>query len=172
MPTVKEIEAALFELAPREGTMDWDNVGHLLGDPSQKVARCMVALDITHAVAEEAIAGLVPEDSIALSGYKMDIHNGTNCTTVFQTIDKPFGVPYGCLVSKERSNLMFAGRCASTDARVIGSTRVMSVCMAMGQAAGVGAALAVDESTIPENVDVQKIRRILLEQGAILSMGQ
>lgn len=56
MPTVKEIEAALFELAPREGTMDWDNVGHLLGDPSQKVARCMVALDITHAVAEEAIA--------------------------------------------------------------------------------------------------------------------
>lgn len=123
-------------------------------------------------VAEEAIAGLVPEDSIALSGYKMDIHNGTNCTTVFQTIDKPFGVPYGCLVSKERSNLMFAGRCASTDARVIGSTRVMSVCMAMGQAAGVGAALAVDESTIPENVDVQKIRRILLEQGAILSMGQ
>lgn len=56
MPTVREIEAALFELAPREGTMDWDNVGHLLGDPSQEVRRCMVALDITHAVAEEAIA--------------------------------------------------------------------------------------------------------------------
>ena len=40
--------------------MDWDNVGHLLGDPSQKVARCMVALDITHAVAEEAIAAGLP----------------------------------------------------------------------------------------------------------------
>ena len=56
MPTVRQIEAALFELAPREGTMEWDNVGHLLGDPAQEVARCMVALDITHAVAEEAIA--------------------------------------------------------------------------------------------------------------------
>nr|WP_325235846.1 Nif3-like dinuclear metal center hexameric protein [uncultured Oscillibacter sp.] len=56
MPTVREIEAALFELAPREGTMDWDNVGHLLGDPGQEVRRCMVALDITHAVAQEAIA--------------------------------------------------------------------------------------------------------------------
>ena len=56
MPTVREIEAALFELAPREGTMEWDNVGHLLGDPCQEVDRCMVALDITHAVAEEAIA--------------------------------------------------------------------------------------------------------------------
>lgn len=56
MPTVREIEQALFELAPREGTMDWDNVGHLVGDPAQEVVRCMVALDITHAVAEEAIA--------------------------------------------------------------------------------------------------------------------
>ena len=56
MPTVREIEAALFELAPREGTMEWDNVGYLLGDPRQAVNRCMVALDITHAVAEEAIA--------------------------------------------------------------------------------------------------------------------
>nr|WP_325211887.1 Nif3-like dinuclear metal center hexameric protein [uncultured Oscillibacter sp.] len=56
MPTVGEIEAALFELAPREGAMDWDNVGHLLGNPAQEVGRCMVALDITHAVAEEAIA--------------------------------------------------------------------------------------------------------------------
>lgn len=36
--------------------MEWDNVGHLLGDPAQEAARCMVALDITHAVAEEAIA--------------------------------------------------------------------------------------------------------------------
>ena len=56
MPTVREIEAALFDLAPREGTMDWDNVGHLLGNPAQEVGRCLVALDITHAVAEEAIA--------------------------------------------------------------------------------------------------------------------
>lgn len=56
MPTVSEIESALFELAPREGAMDWDNVGHLLGNPAQEIGRCMVALDITHAVAEEAIA--------------------------------------------------------------------------------------------------------------------
>ena len=33
MPTVREIEQALFRLAPKEGAMDWDNVGQLLGDP-------------------------------------------------------------------------------------------------------------------------------------------
>lgn len=56
MPTVREIEQALFDVAPRERAMDWDNVGHLLGNPEQAVTRCLVALDITHAVAEEAIA--------------------------------------------------------------------------------------------------------------------
>lgn len=55
MPKVREIEQALFELAPGELAMDGDNVGHLLGDPEQWVDRCLVALDITHAVAEEAI---------------------------------------------------------------------------------------------------------------------
>ena len=56
MPTVREIEQALFRLAPKEGAMDWDNVGQLLGDPEAEVSRVLVALDITEAVADEAIA--------------------------------------------------------------------------------------------------------------------
>ena len=56
MPTVREIEQALFELAPGEAAMEWDNVGHLLGDPDQAVERVLVALDITEGVAAEAIA--------------------------------------------------------------------------------------------------------------------
>ncbi len=54
MPTVREIEQRLFVLAPKEGAMDWDNVGQLLGDPEQRVSRVLVALDITEAVADEA----------------------------------------------------------------------------------------------------------------------
>ena len=55
MPTVREIEQALFALAPKAGAMEWDNVGHLLGDPEQPVTKVCVALDITEAVAREAI---------------------------------------------------------------------------------------------------------------------
>lgn len=55
MPTVAEVEQALFEVAPREGAMEWDNVGHLLGDPDQVVSHALVALDITEWVADEAI---------------------------------------------------------------------------------------------------------------------
>ena len=47
MATVHEIEQRLFSWAPRESAMDWDNVGHLVGDPEQEVERILVALDIT-----------------------------------------------------------------------------------------------------------------------------
>ena len=56
MSTVREIEQALFTLAPKEAAMSWDNVGQLLGDPEMEVSRVLVALDITEAVADEAIA--------------------------------------------------------------------------------------------------------------------
>lgn len=55
MPTVREIEQALFRLAPRELAFGWDNVGHLEGDPSQSVERVLVALDVTEAVLDEAV---------------------------------------------------------------------------------------------------------------------
>lgn len=56
MPTVREVEQALFDWAPRDLAMDWDNVGHLLGGPDDPVSRVLVALDITEAVADEALA--------------------------------------------------------------------------------------------------------------------
>ena len=55
MRTVHEIEQALYEMAPRELAFSWDNVGQLLGDPNQKVEKILVALDITEAVADEAL---------------------------------------------------------------------------------------------------------------------
>ena len=55
MPTAREIESALFQWAPRELAMDWDNVGLLVGDPEKEIHRILVALDITADVVEEAI---------------------------------------------------------------------------------------------------------------------
>jgi len=46
----------------------------------------------------------------------------------------------------------------------------MPTCIAVGQGAGVGAALAVKESITPAEVDVQKIRDILLKNKAVLEI--
>lgn len=57
MPTVREIEESIFQWAPKETAFQGDNVGHLIGDRDREVRSILVALDITPAVAEEAVSG-------------------------------------------------------------------------------------------------------------------
>ena len=56
MTRVCDIEKYLFHWAPRELAMDWDNVGLLVGDGAAEVRRVLVVLDITEAVAVEAVS--------------------------------------------------------------------------------------------------------------------
>jgi len=56
MPTVHEIERALYAWAPRELAEDWDNVGLLVGSGAREARRVLIALDVTEWVADEAIA--------------------------------------------------------------------------------------------------------------------
>lgn len=119
---------------------------------------------------EDAVAGKRPEDTVALCGYFIDIHNGAGEGTYRVSIEEPFGIPYLCLVSKDISNLMMAGRDISVDSVTFGATRIMNVCMAAGQAAGEAAAMAVSEEKLPKEVDVQELRKRLLEQKAILDV--
>lgn len=56
MPTLREIEKAIYDLAPGELAMEGDNVGLLIGRPDREVTKILVALDVTEAVAEEAAA--------------------------------------------------------------------------------------------------------------------
>ena len=42
MITALDIERSLYDWAPRELAMDWDNVGLLVGDPAQEIRRVLV----------------------------------------------------------------------------------------------------------------------------------
>ncbi len=116
---------------------------------------------------DKIMVGAVPEDTVALGSYIIDIHEGNGAGTIVKRI-KPYGIPYGCTVSKDIDNLMFSGRCASLDAVVMSSARVMPTCMAIGEAAGVGAALAVQQQILPAQVDVKEVRNILRNSNVIL----
>ena len=54
------------------------------------------------------------------------------------------------------------------DQGAFGSIRPTAQCMAMGEAAGVAAAMAVKENLTPKTIDVQKLRAKLVENGAII----
>ena len=58
----KMIATAMEELAPLEFAEPWDNVGLLVGSPDKKVAKALLAVDVTAAVIEEAVgteAGMI-----------------------------------------------------------------------------------------------------------------
>ena len=118
----------------------------------------------------DALSGNIPDDTIALSGYKIDVHSGKDTGLLFKDIQDPFGISYGCLIPQSVDNLMVAGRCISADAVALGSLRIIPTCMALGQAAGVGASLAVKNNVSPKNVDVIQVRTQLLKDNAILEV--
>ena len=54
MAKVSDIFEFIDSFAPFESAMDFDNVGILVGDKNAEVKRCLVALDVTNSVINEA----------------------------------------------------------------------------------------------------------------------
>lgn len=79
-----------------------------------------------------------------------------------------FQIPYGCLVPSKLENLLAAGRCISAEFKVADITRLIPVCWATGQAAGLAAALCIQDKCKPRNVSVAKLQNLLHQQGAYL----
>jgi len=80
-----------------------------------------------------------------------------------------YDIPYECLIPKQVTNLLVAGRCLSSTREANGSARVMGTCMATGEAAGTAAALGVErEIANVRDVPVDALRDRLVPQGAVL----
>ena len=77
-------------------------------------------------------------------------------------------VPYRSMVPVNCDNLLVAGKTVSCYSQAAGGLRCMPCAMAMGQAAGAAASIAVREKAVPAEVSVQELRDLLLEHGAIL----
>jgi hypothetical protein len=81
------------------------------------------------------------------------------------------GIPYRCLTPRGLKNVLVAGRSISCDRSVQGSVRVMPVCLAMGEAAGLAAALALQApGQNVHAVDPARLRRRLRAEGAYLPL--
>jgi hypothetical protein len=79
-----------------------------------------------------------------------------------------FQIPYGCLVPAKVENVLAAGRCISAEFHIADITRLIPVCWVTGQAAGIAAALCIQDKCKPRNVNVAKLQQILRQQGAYL----
>lgn len=123
------------------------------------------------------------DDEICRNSYYIDVHRKLEeASKTFQQREESekktnfrygpgesHGIPYRCLTPHGLRNVLVAGRCVSTEQIVQGSVRVMPTCLAMGEAAGVAAALAASAS-LPDvhTVDTAHLRTLLRGYGAHL----
>ena len=114
---------------------------------------------------DEMYSDYVKENAIAQSAYNIDIHSGTQIHIDLTPVSKPFGIPYLCLVPETLDGVLLSGRTISVDTATYASARVMGPCIAVGEAAGEAAAIAIEEGKDVRDLDVQEIRKRLRENG-------
>jgi hypothetical protein len=82
--------------------------------------------------------------------------------------DDWYDIPYRCLTARDIDNLLVSGRCISATHEGMAGARVMGTCIAIGQAAGSAAALAVRSGIQPREVDVRALQQLLRADGALV----
>ncbi|MFC1718410.1 FAD-dependent oxidoreductase [Candidatus Poribacteria bacterium] len=108
---------------------------------------------------EDAVKDKRFEDVIAISSNPVPRYYGKR----FFFEHEGFDIPYRSLVPKKIENLLLAGRCISCEQVPFQSARSMAPLMAISEAAGTAAGLAVKQGVTPRQLDVKLLQKVLLE---------
>lgn len=110
------------------------------------------------------------DDRIAAYGFGMDVHNRSEKEKGNFKIEvaKVYYIPYRSMVPDGCDNLLVAGKTISCQSQAAGGLRCMPCAMAMGQAAGAAATLAIKNNVCVENVNITDLQSLLKEHGAII----
>ena len=110
-------------------------------------------------------------DSIAIASFPIDVHETDGPGTRLERVGGPdhvYRIPLGALIPVSLDNALAAGRGVSATHTAFSALRIMPQSMAMGQAAGVAAALASSRNTPVDQLAFDLVRAELRKGGAIL----
>lgn len=111
------------------------------------------------------------EDQIGLCGAPLEDHlPGTGTRWEYLPEGAAVGIPFRTLVVRDAENVLVAGRCFSATHDAHAAVRSMAQCMAMGQAAGTAAALALAYGGQVRAVPLGRLLDRLRGDGAVLSL--
>lgn len=120
--------------------------------------------------AEDLLTKRKFDDAFCQSNYPIDIHGKTLTNKYVAAVDdtKPwYEVPYGSLVVKGIDNLLVAGRCLGCEFLAQASLRIQPSCRSSGEAAGIAAAMALEEGVLPREIDGRNVRKTMEQEGAV-----
>lgn len=120
--------------------------------------------------AEDLFAKRKHDDMFCQSNYPIDVHGLVLSNT---RLDGPgqdgrpwYDIPMRCLYVKGFDNLLVAGRCLGADFAAQASVRVQQSVRSSGEAAGIAAALALQEGVSPRMLPPQAVRARMVARGA------
>lgn len=108
-------------------------------------------------------------DAVARCGAPIEMHHaGGDTRWEYLPDGETFDIPFRALLPTGVSNLLVAGRCLSASHDAHASVRSIGQCLAMGQAAGTAAAIAVDARIPSSAVPIETLQNDLRQLGAVL----
>jgi hypothetical protein len=118
---------------------------------------------------EDVVLGRKFEDAtVCCSAPIEDHHAGKDVRWKYVEGDGYYHIPYRSLLPKGVDNLLVAGRCLSATHEAQASARNSAQCMAMGEAAGLAAAIAINQDLDPKLIPSNEITSALVDQGVLL----
>lgn len=110
------------------------------------------------------------DDRIAVYGFGMDVHprNEEMSGNFKIEIAERYYVPYRSMLPVGCDNLLVAGKTVSCESQAAGGLRCMPCAMAMGQAAGLASAMAIESGISVGEIDVHALQGRLVEAGAVI----
>jgi hypothetical protein len=163
---------------------EFADTGHVPHQLYVREARRMVGE--AHLTEHDLLAGAVPDDSIALGSYHLDIREvQRSWVTAWEHPDPqshvvtegylsvavpPYGIPYRSLLPRrEEAGGLIAAVCVSASHVAFSSVRMEPQYQMLGQAAGTAAALAVRAGLTVHDLDARELRDALAADGAVLA---
>ena len=117
---------------------------------------------------EDAMNGTEFEDIIARRYGAVDLAGLEEDKDYRMQMKSGYGYPYRALLPRGIEGLLTAGRCGSYTHLSLAAGKSMGNMMAIGQAAGIAAAIAVKENMTPRQVGAFKIQNELKKFGVML----
>jgi hypothetical protein len=129
-------------------------------------------------------AGAIPEDTVALGSYNIDIREVERTwrglpeyvrqDAVFNegyvsVAVPPYGIPYRALTpEREHAQNLLVPICLSASHVAFASVRMEPTLMLLGQAAGIAAAQAARRGVAVQDVDIRALQESLREEGQVI----
>jgi hypothetical protein len=118
---------------------------------------------------EDLTSGRRFADVVAQTNYEIDIHSPTGDANTDERKLDGYDIPYRCMLPADVGGLIVAGRSISATHVAMSSMRVQATCYALGQAAGIAAAIAIETDVPPADISIAQLHSLMARQGVLFA---